>query len=389
MALVPLRYPLRSLIVRWRASLFSALGIGCTVAVFCAIMSLRNGIEQLYESKGSPDVLIYMRPGATSEGESAIRTDQGEILKKERPEVARDAKGNPLSSAESYLALFLDRIGGGETNVPLRGVEQTSFDIHGDSLRVVEGRRFTAGTDEIIVGRSVSSRIANAQIGKTLIINITPFKVVGIFENDGPYQSEIWGDVDRFGAALNRPLFQRVIAKLKPNIDIEALAKELEDDKRIPAKIQTERSYMNNQKNALGTVLVYLASLLSTIMGIAAVLGAMNTMLASVGGRTREVGILLSLGFGRFPIFLTFLIEACLIGMVGGVLGALMVLPFNGIETGTMNMQTFTEVAFAFRVDSGILLLGAGIATVLGILGGVVPAAVAARMEPCAALRRH
>ena len=152
MKLIPLRYPMRSIAVRWRASLFSALGIGCTVAVFCAIMSLRNGFDQLYATGGSEDLILYMRPGATSEGESAIRPDQVEILKKERPEIARDSEGNPLASAESYLALFLDRVGGGQTNVPLRGVEQRSFDIHGDKIKLVDGRKFTAGTDEIIVG---------------------------------------------------------------------------------------------------------------------------------------------------------------------------------------------------------------------------------------------
>ncbi len=389
MTLIPLSYPLRSITVRWRASLFSALGIACTVAVFCAIMALRNGFDQLYASNGSNDVLVYMRPGATSEGESALKVDQCDILKKERPEVEKDASGKPLASAESYLALFLDRIGGGETNVPLRGVEQTTFDIHGEKIRIIDGRRFAPGTDEIIVGRAVASRIANSQIGQTLTINITPFKVVGIFESDGPYGSEIWGDVNRFGAALDRPFYQRVIAKMKPGTDPAEVADELENDKRVPAKVMTENAYLADQKNMLGGVLVILATLLSGIMGIAAILGATNTMLASIGSRTREVRILLSLGFGRFAIFFAFFIEAFLIGASGGILGALMVLPFNGVETGTMNMQTFTEVAFAFRVDAKILWTGGILATAMGAIGGLIPAILAAFKDPCTALRRH
>ncbi len=389
MAFVPIRYPIRSIMVRWRASLFSALGIACTVAVFSAIMSLRNGFEELYATGGREDLLVYMRPGATSEGESVLQGSQVEILKKERPEISRDSDGNMISSAESYLALFLDRVGGGQTNVPLRGVEQMSFKIHGDSIRLIAGRKFTAGTDEIIVGRAVADRIANAQIHETLTINVTPFKVVGVFENDGSYGSEIWGDFDRFTAALERPFAQRVLAQIKPGTDIAAVKKEMESDKRVPAKVQTESEYLISQKNNLSGVLMLLASILSFIMAIAAVLGATNTMLASVGARTREVGVFLSLGFSRFAIFLAFLIEALLIGAVGGLLGALMVLPFDGIETGTMNMQTFTEIAFAFRVDGNILITGAIMATVLGVIGGVVPAAMAARQEPCKALRRH
>ncbi len=389
MAMVPISYPLRSIAVRWRASLFSALGIACTVAVFCAIMALRNGFDALYETGGSDSIVLYMRPGATSEGESVIQPNQAQVLKKERPEILRDESGNPLASAEAYLALFLDRSDGGQTNVPLRGVEQASFDIHGERLRIVEGRRFKPGADEIIVGRGVTKRIANTALHDTLVVNLTPFKVVGIFACDGPYESEIWGDLDRFTAALDRPFSQRVIARVKPGTDLEALTAEMEEDKRVPSKVLTERGYLKAQKNMLGGVLFILASLLSTIMGIAAVLGAMNTMLASIGSRTREVGILLALGFGRFAIFTAFLLESLIIGLSGGILGALLVLPFNGIETGTMNMQTFTEVAFAFRVDAPILIGGALMATVMGILGGVVPAAAAALKQPTKALRRH
>jgi len=387
--LVPLQYPIRSLLVRWQASVLSALGIAMTIAVLCGVFALRAGFESLHAKTGSNDVAVYLRAGATSEGESGISlNDVGTY--KVRPEVALDEKGQPLAAGETYLALFLHKAdGGGLVNVPIRGVEPASFAIHGDQLRMLPGgRKFQFGADEIIVGRPSSERIRNCGLGDTLLINVTPFKVVGIFEFDGAYRSEIWGDVDRIAAALERPVRQRVIAKLRPRIDVEALKKEIASDKRLPSKLQTERGYFASQTSVLGGVLGILGTLLASILGIAAVLGAANTMLASVGARTHEVGVLRSIGFGRFAILAAFLLEAALIGLAGGILGCLLVLPLNGMETGTMNWNTFTESAFAFRVDAPLLTTAIVLSIVLGFLGGLAPAWKASRMKPVEAMRR-
>ena len=231
-------------------------------------------------------------------------------------------------------------------------------------------------------------RIKDCAVGDTVVFNVTPFKVVGIFEHDGSYSSEIWGDVDRITAATQRPFRQRVVAKVKPGTDVDAIARALEADKRIPVKVQTERAYYKSQTSRLGDVLMFLARVLTSLMGAAAVLGAVNTMLAAVGARTREVGILVALGYRGGAVFLSFLFEAAVIGLAGGAIGSLLVLPLNGIETGTTNWNTFTEVAFAFRVTPALLMQAVGVAVGLGLLGGAVPAWRASRMVPTAALRR-
>jgi len=387
--LIPWSYPLRSMLVRWQASLLSALGIAMTIAVLCGVFALRSGFEALHDDTGSRDVAVYLRAGATSEGESGIPLDMVRVYKV-RPEVELDAAGQPLAAGECYLALFLEKLEGGDlVNVPIRGVESASFEIQGPHFRLLEGRRLHFGANEVIVGRPLSTRIRSCHLGDTLTVNVTPFKVVGIFDHDGAYRSEIWGDVDRIAVALERPVRQRVIAKVKPGTDLAALSAEMEDNKRLPSKVLSERAYFASQTNVLGGVLAILGTLLASILGIAAVLGAANTMLATVSARTHEVGILRSLGFGRSAILMTFLFEAALIGLAGGLIGCLVVLPLDGLETGTMNWNTFTETAFSFRLDGALLAVSVGVSVLLGLVGGLVPAWRASRMKPVDAMRRH
>ncbi|MHC5011282.1 MAG: ABC transporter permease [Planctomycetota bacterium] len=385
----PWAYPWRSLLVRWQASLFSAVGIAMTVAVLCGVFALRQGFQDLTSATGDDDVIVYVRRGSTSEGESGIPLERVEILTKSRPETALDEEGRPLAAGESYLALFLPRAGGGgEVNVPVRGIQEASLRIHGEKFRIVAGRPLTFGADEVMVGRPISERIANCGLDEVLTINVTPFEVVGIFEYEGAYRSEIWGDVERISAALDRPFRQRVLARLADGYTAEAVAAELDDDKRTPANVMSEKAYFISQTAVLGGVLGGLGVFLTLVLGIAAILGAANTMLAAVGARMREVGILRSMGFGRTAILLAFLMEAALIGLFGGILGALLVLPLDGIETGTMNWDTFTESVFAFRVNASLLLVAVGLAVGLGLVGGIVPAWRASRLRPVDALRR-
>jgi len=387
--LVPWSYPVRNMVVRWQASLFSALGIAMTIAVLCGVFALRNGFDALHSATALDDAVVYLRMGATSEGESGIPLERVEALKV-RPEVLLDENGAPLAAGESYLALFLEKAGdGGLVNVPLRGVEPASFAIQGDLLWILDGRMLAFGADEIIVGKPLVDRIRGCTLGQDLLINTTPFRVVGIFEHEGVYRGEIWGDVERMTAALERPVRQRVIARVKPGTDMAALAEALKSDKKLPSKAQSERAYFEAQTSMLDGVLSILGNLLAWILGIAAVLGAANTMLAAVGARTHEVGVLRSLGFGRRAILTAFLAEAALIGLAGGVIGCLIVLPLDGLQTGTMNWNTFTETAFSFQVDAKLLLTAIAISVSLGLVGGFVPAWRASRLEPVDAMRRR
>jgi putative ABC transport system permease protein len=389
MTLVPLRYPLRSLAVRWSSSLFAALGIGLTVAVLAGVLSLRQGFSTLLEETGRDDVGIYLRQSSQSETESLVRYPQDVQTLMSRPEIAVDASGLPLAAGESSLGIFLQKTdGSGTALASIRGIEKASIAIQGDRFRLVAGEMLRFGTDEVMVGRPLTQRIQNTAVGDVLTINMTPFKVVGHFEHPGAYGSEIWADAVPLGDATKRSFRQRVVAVWKPGTDAAAVAKEIESDKRVPMKVQSEREYYRAQTGLLGGVLTALAVFLTSVMGAAAVLGAVNTMLAAVGARTREVGILVSLGYGGFAVFLSFLVEALLIGAAGAVIGCLLVLPIDGIRTGTTNFGTFTEVAFAFRVTPSLLLTSVVVAVGLGLLGGAVPAWRASRLPPTAALRR-
>jgi putative ABC transport system permease protein len=376
--------------VRWSPSLFSAFGIGLTVAVFGAVLALRDGFATLLAETGREDVLVYLRPGAQSEGESVVRHPADSAVWKTRPEIARGAGGEPLAAAESYLGVGLPKIDGtGRKIVTVRGIEPASLLVHGDRLRLVEGRWPRFGSDEVVVGRPLTTRVEGCRRGDTLTLNVTPFVVVGVFDHEGSYASEVWGDADRVTAATERPFRQRLVAAVVPGTDAAAVARELEADKRSPALVQTEREYFRAQSSRLGDVLFFLASVLTTFMGAAAALGAINTMLAAVGARTREVGVLVALGYGSGAVFLSFLLEAAAIGLAGGAIGSLLVIPLNGVETGTTNWNTLTEVAFAFRVTPLLLAKAIAVALVVGVLGGAAPAWRASRLAPTEALRRR
>jgi putative ABC transport system permease protein len=387
--LVPISYNLRSLFVRRSSTLLTVLGIGATVATVAGVLALQQGFATLYAENGQEGVAVLMRQGAISEGVSMLSRDKALKMVKTVPEIAAGTDGQPLASMECFLAVRLFKVDGGETNVPVRGVQPKTFEIRGDAVRMAEGRRFETGSDEIIVGRKLLGRIPNCNVGDVLELNVTPFRVVGVFECDGPFESEIWGDFDRMLAALQRYGPNRVLAELQPGTDVDALAARMETDKDVPARVMTERDYLSSQTEMMSFILVFLGAFLGVIMGVAAIFTAINTMLSAIASRTHEIGVLLATGFRPVPIFLSFMTEALMLGLLGGVAGCLMTLPLNGIRTGTTNFQTFTEVAFAFRVTPTVLGIAVIFSVALGLVGGAFPAWRAASMTPTEALRRR
>lgn len=389
MKLVPISYSLRSIWVRRSATLLTVFSIGATVAMLAGVLALQQGFETLFVDSGRDDLYVFLRPGSGSEGLSGFPRSEMNVLIKSLDEIAEGEDGRPLASAESFLAVRLFKTGGtGETNVPIRGVQQRSLDLVSDEWSIVEGRSFDPGTDEIIVGSKLTNRIENCKMGETLMINTTPFKVVGVFDGPGPEASEIWGDVDRIMDALQRAAFNRVIAKLDPGTDIEEFRNKMSQHPQQPASITTEREYLTKQKGTLSVLLYFVGGFIGLVMGIAAIFTAVNTMLSALAARTKEIGILLSIGYRPFSVFLAFLFEATLLGLIGGVIGCILAIPVNGIETGTSNFDTFTEVAFAFRLTPQVLVTAVIFALLLGLLGGAWPAFKAARMQPTEALRR-
>ena len=389
MKLVPLSYSLRSLWVRRSATLLTVFSIGATVAMLASVLALQEGFQLLYMETGREDVYVLMRPGSSSEGLSAFPRSTINVLLNNLEEVALDEQGRPLASAESFLAVRLNKLGGGgETNVPIRGVQPRSFDLVDDDWKIVEGRRFDPGTDQVIIGRKLVERIENCRIGDVLAINTSPFEVVGIFDGPGPESSEIWGDCERIMDALERAPFNRVVAKLKPGTDLEAFRERMQAHAQQPATIQSERAYLAGQTGFISGLLFMVGGILGLVMGIAAIFTAINTMLSALVARTKEVGILLSIGYRPLAIFVAFMIEATLLGLVGGLIGCVLAFPVNGVETGTSNMETFTEVAFAFKLSPSVLMTAVIFALVLGFIGGAWPAFKASRLNPTDALRR-
>lgn len=385
---VPPSYNLRSLLVRRSSTALTVLGIGATVAMVCGVLALQQGFSSVYAATGREDIAVFLRPGATSEGTSAFTRENAMTLMKTLPEIAKGEAGEPLAGMEVFLGVRLNRIGGGETNVPIRGVQPATFKLRGEEIRIVEGRSFEPGADEVIVGRRLVERIENCQLGSVLQLNVSPCRVVGIFESDGSFEGEVWGDFERMMSILDRFGPNRVVARLAPEVDVEAFNERLETYKETPATVETEREYLSSQTGFISVALIFLSSVLGLIMGVAAIFTATNTMLSAVAARTHEIGILLATGFRPIPIFLSFLFESLVLGLIGGVVGCVMILPINGIETGTTNFQTFTEVAFAFRVTPTIMVTGVLFSLALGLAGGAIPALLAAIKKPTEALRR-
>lgn len=384
---LPIRYTLRNIVVRRSASALTALGIAMTVAVFAGVLALNSGFKAIYAPRGDSSLAIYLRPGATSEGESVIRRQEADILTKERPEVLHAEDGRALAAAELFLAVYMEKIDGGLTNVALRGIQPMSIPLRGDVVKLVEGRWFEFGSDELVVGKPLTTRMRDCRVGDTLSINTVTFRVVGVIEASSAEGGEVWGDTERMMAALDRPVFSRVIARVSPDTDFALIGEQLKHDERTPVNVMSEREYLGKQTTATAGMLETLATILSVVMGIAAVLGAMNTMLASVAARTHEIGVLLAIGYSRLSVFLAFLFEAAVIGLIGGALGLLIALPFDGVETGFMNWNTFTDVSFAFKLTPELALRSFILAFMLGLIGGALPALRASRLRPVEAFR--
>jgi len=388
MALVPIAYSVRSLIGRRSSTVLTICAVGATIAVLAGMLSLGEGFGTMFQERGRTDVAVFLRKGATSEGESGLTREQCEVLGKEVPEIVRDDKGRPLASAELFLAMLLTRYDGGQTNVAMRGVEPMTFAIHGDDLQIQPGgRRFTPGSDELIVGSALVDRVADCKVGDVLRINTVPFRIVGSFTGKGGYVSEIWGDLDRLSEALQRPVHSRVIAKVAPNADLAALQQRYDSDLRVQPKVQTERDYLASQTSDLSFTFVVCGIFLAVIMGVGALFTGINSMLSTIGARIHEIGILKALGYRPYAILIAFLFEALVIGVLGGVVGCALVLPFQGLQFGTMN-QTFSEVVFGFRTTFWVMLESIAFAALLGLVGGLIPAWRAARLTPTQALRR-
>ena len=387
---IPLSYNLRNLMVRRTSTLAASAGIAMVVLVFVLVLALAHGFAWAVQSAGSPLNAMVLRKGSESELTSAFERDQiASILV--RPEIARSDKDRPLAVAElTVLAVLPRRSDGAPSQVMLRGTSEDVFQVRPQARIAVGGRMFQPGLPEIIVGKSISERIRGLRLGETVQIKRRDWKVVGIFETGGTgFESEIWGDLDVFQAAFDRMgYYQSITFRMADPLGIGALKASIDTDPKYQAKVLTEEQYYSDQAGTLSTFIGVLGTLITIVMSVGAVFGAMNTMYAAVGARAREIATLRALGFRRTSILVSFQIESMILSALGGVLGCLLALPLDGLTTGTINWDTFSELAFAFRVTPAILAGGFCFALVMGAVGGFLPALRASRQPIVSGLRQ-
>jgi putative ABC transport system permease protein len=383
---VPIQYNLRNLAVRRTATLMTAGGIGLVVAILVLTLALAHGFQATLVSTGRMDNAIVIRAGSNSEIQSGLTRDQARIILADAG-VRELPDGSPLGSRESVVLSNLTRRGGGSSNITVRGVDERVLTLRPD-VQMVRGRFFQPGTDEVIVGAPISQRFMNCEIGAILRFGARDFTVVGIFDAGGSgFGSEVWGDAGTLMPLFDRNNFSSVTVRIANPTAFDALKKRLEADPRLKVDVFRERSYYDNQSTAVATVIRVVGIFLVIVMATGAIFGALNTMYAAVGARTREIGTMLALGFTPRAIQASFILESVMLSLAGGVIGCVLAMPINGMSTGTTNWSTFSEVAFQFRITPQILVTGLVASVVLGVIGGYFPARNAARRVISEALR--
>ncbi len=382
---IPLKYNLRSLWVRRVSTLMTALGIGLTVAVLVIMMALVRGLDATFVDTGYESDLIVIRKGSQNETNSYFNRDLFQTVKL-LPEIARDEDDQPWAVGELIVVINSERREGDSSNIVIRGTSDRGFQMRPE-VQIVEGRRHRKGVRELIVSQSLSRRFKDMALGDKLRISDNEWAVVGLFDASGTaYDSEIWGDYDEISLAWDRPVYVSILVRAASPQGVAEIQKRIEEDRRIQLQAIPQKEYYRGQTiSSIG--LKALGSFIGIVMGIGSCFAAMNMMYGTVMLRFKEIGTLRVLGFRKRSILASFLIEAILIALLGGVVGCLIALPVHGISTGTTNFASFSEVLFQFRITPSILLLAAAFAGVVGILGGFLPALRAARLQLIEVLR--
>jgi putative ABC transport system permease protein len=385
---IPVVYNFRSVKARWTSAIVAVLGIAGTVGVFIAMLSLARGFRATLVSSGSYDNALILRAGSTSEMTGAVPLESSKILQ-DAPGVARTA-GGPLITTEAVLVAPIPLVSTGtDANVQIRGVSPNVLSIR-NSLKIVQGRMFQAGLAEVIVGRNATNSYKGLTLGSTLNMGDEHWKVVGVFDAGGSaFDSEVWCDAHLLNGAFKRPedSYQSVTVHLATPASFEQFKDFVTADPRLNVDVTREIDYYAKQSTRMTQLITILGGLVASVMAIGAIFGALNTMYSAVAERGREIATMRALGFGAAAVVFSFLIEALLISFVGGALGAVAVLPLNGLTTGAMNWQTFSHMEFAFQITPILLLSGLIFALVMGVLGGLPPAVRAAQRPVATALR--
>ena len=386
---VPISYNFRSIRARWTSTIVAILGIAGTVGVFVAMLSLARGFKATLVSSGSPGNALVMRAGSSSEMMGGITLASIKVLQ-DKPGIARNESGAPLLTQDVVGVIPVPLISTGtDANVQVRGVSPNVLQIR-TFVKLVEGRMFQPGLTELVVGKNASKSYKGLTLGNKVDFAGGHWTVVGIFDAGGSaFDSEVWCDSQIFNQVLQRPtnIFQSATIHLQSPASFQEFKDAALADPQLNVDVWREIDYYAKQSTTMTRLITVLGGIVAFIMAFGAIFGALNTMYSAVAERGREIATMRAVGFPTSNVILSFLFEALVISFLGGILGCLVVLPLNGLTTNTMNFQTFSNVAFAFKITFDLLLMGVIFALVMGVLGGLLPAIRAAIQPVAVALR--
>ena len=392
MTRVPFSYIVRNVYARKLTTLLTAGGMALVVFVFASVLMMTEGIRQTLVSTGQPDNVIVIRRSAGSEVQSGVDRAQAAVIES-LPDIATGADGRKLLSKEPVAVINMPKrkAKAGDTNKPsniiVRGTTTQGLVLR-PQVHIIEGRMFRPGTSEIIAGQSIASGFSGAGLGESLHFAQRDWTVVGVFDGGrSGFDSEIWGDAEQLIQGFRRGAYSAVIFRLADPDRFDAIKAQLESDPRLTVEAKREAKFYADQSEALAKFIGYLGTALSIIFSIGAIVGAMITMYASVAARTAEIGTLRALGFPRSSILIAFLVESLFLGLVGGIIGLAAASSMQTVSLSTMNFQTFSELAFRFRLNPTIVVQVFAFALFMGFVGGFLPAFRAARMKIVDALR--
>jgi len=392
---IPISYNVRNLVLRKGLTLMTALGIALTVTTAIFLMALVAGLNRAFVSSGNPLNVLVLRKGSEAELSGGFDAALFPTLKT-LPGIAKDSHGEPMVSGEWVVVIVLPRKDGtGEVNVTVRGMMPDGLEMRQlagpkghPGVKLVAGQWFNTGQREVVVSQSIRDRFAHADIGDTMQFGKGSWKVVGVFDAGGSaYESEVWGDVNQMASDFDRQGgFSSAYLHATDPIAAEALKNRVSDDQRLKLEGVIETDYYAKQTSS-GAPIRIIGFVVGFIMAIGSIFAAMNTMYAAVAYRGREIATLRVIGFSRPAILTSFVLESLLLALLGAIAGILLMLPFNGMQTGTSNAVTFSEVVFALRITPQVAGYAILFALIMGLVGGLAPAWHAARQNILNALR--
>jgi len=384
---VPLKYSFRNILARRLTAALTIFGVTLVTFVFAGVLMLSNGLRQIFITAGSPENVIALRESSTSEIMSFINREQSDIIGT-LPEIAVDPTGGKMVEGEVVVMINRSRrLDEKMANIMVRGIGPKSMTLH-PRVRLNQGRMFDPGKNEIIAGIKAAELFQGCGLGETIKFGMADWTVVGLFEAAGSsFESELWGDVDQFKAAFNRPVYSSMIFKLADPATFEGLRDRLKADPRMTLELKREAKYYEDQSQASRTFINYIGTTLSLIFSLGAIIGAMITMYGAVANRTTEIATMRALGFRRRNILAAFLVESILIALMGGALGLVAASFLQFASVPLLNFDTFSEVSFNFALSLEIIIEGLIFAVIMGIVGGFLPAVRASRIKITEALR--